>query len=153
MEITVEGKRFVTLQNGTFAHDIWLTKKIREAGLANVKIEDGETEDQFIDRIAKTAYESGEALSMLGGLLIPAGIDPREWSPELAQHTAEFFGNVTDPQSKQVLRTQIASALFYFFLSALASSKTSPKFGMKTTTEEGERHASEDASASETGVS
>lgn len=152
MEITIEGKRFVTLQNGTFAHDIWLTRKIREAGLANIKIEDGETEDTFIDRIAKTAYESGEALSMLGGLLIPAGTDPRQWTPQLAQESAAFFGNVTDPQSKQVLRTQIASALFYFFLSALASSKTSPKFGTTTTTED-ERHAIEDAPTSETGVS
>lgn len=152
MEITIEGKRFVTLQNGTFAHDIWLTRKIREAGLANIKIEDGETEDAFIDRIAKAAYESGEALQMLGGLLIPAGTDPRQWTPQMAQQLAEFFGNVTDPQSKQVLRTQIASALFYFFLSALASSKTSPKFGTKTTTE-GERHATEDAPTSEIGAS
>lgn len=152
MEITIEGKRFVTLQNGTFAHDIWLTKKIREAGLANIKIEDSETEDVFIDRIAKTAFESGEALHMLGGLLIPAGTDPRKWTPQMAQESADFFGNVTDPQSKQVLRTQIASALFYFFLSALASSRTSPKFGTKTKTED-ERHETEDASASEIGAS
>lgn len=153
MEITIEGKRFVTLQNGTFAHDIWLTKKIREAGLANVAIKEGETEDDFIDRIAKSAFESGEALNLLGGLLIPADTDARAWTPELAQKTSEFFGNVTDPASKQVLRTQIASALFYFFVSALVSSKTSPKFGAKMTTGTDERHATEDASASEIGVS
>jgi|SRR6185312_10974567 len=150
MEITIEGKRFVPMQNGTFAHDIWLTRKIREAGLSDITLGADETQEKFIERIAISAYESGIALLLMGGLLIPADMEPRQWSPELAEQTAAFFGEVTDPESKQVLRTQIASALFYFFASALASSRTSPKFG--TTAETDERHATEGASAMATGV-
>lgn len=141
------------MRNGSFAHDIWLTKKIREAGLSNVAIGDDETQDQFIERIAMTAYESGAALELLGGLFIPDGTDPRAWTPALARQTAEFFGNVTDPESKRELRQQIAAALFYFFVSALASSKTSPKSGRQETKEVSERHATEDASVSGTGAS
>lgn len=151
MEITIEGKRFVPMQNGTFAHDIWLTRKIREAGLAGIAIGDDETQDEFIDRIAVSAYESGLALQLLGGLFIPAGTEARDWTPELAAQTADFFGNVTDLDSKQALRMQIASALFYFFVNALAASKTSPKSG-QVKKEADERHATEDASASEIGA-
>jgi hypothetical protein len=153
VDITIEGKRFEPIRNGSFAHDIWLTKKIREAGLSNVAIGDDETEDQFIERIAMAAYESGAALELLGGLFIPAGADARSWTPELATQSAEFFGNVTDPESKRELRKQIAAALFYFFVNALASSKTSPKSGRQGMKEVSERRAIEDASASETGAS
>ncbi|HEX7647394.1 MAG TPA: hypothetical protein VF450_08305 [Noviherbaspirillum sp.] len=152
MELTIEGKRFVPLANGTFAHDIWITKKIREAGLAGdvLAMREGETQDQLIERVAISAYESGLALQLLGGLLIPADVDPRAWTPELAMQSAEFFGNVTDAEAKKVLRTQIASALFYFLATALASLPTSRKSG--ATTKEGERHATADASSSETGA-
>lgn len=152
MDITIEGRSFVPVRNGTFAHDIWVTKKIREAGLADLRIAEGETEDQFIERIAITAFESGQALQLLGGLFVPAGTEMRDWSPDLAARTSEFFGNVTDPDSKQVLRTQIASALFYFFLSALDSSKTSLRSG-QTKKEAGERHVTEEALSSEIGSS
>jgi len=151
VEITIEGKRFEPVRNGTFAHDIWLTKKIREAGLAGLTIGDEETQDQFIERIAKSAYESGVALQLLGGLFMPAGVESRSWTPGLAEQTAEFFGNVTDPQSKQALRMQIASALFYFFASALASSKTSPKSGQEKK-EADERPEIADVSTSEIGA-
>lgn len=153
MDITIEGKRFEPMRNGSFAHDIWLTKKIREAGLSNIAIRDDESEDEFIERIALSAYESGAALDMLGGLFVPAGTDPRVWTPGMAKDTADFFGNVTDPESKRELRKQIAAALFYFFASALASSKTSPKSGPQGMKEASERHATEDASASAIGAS
>lgn len=150
MDITIEGKRFVPLVNGTFAHDIWLTRKIREAGLANIAIDEDETPDHFIERIAIVAHESGLSLQLLGALLLPDGVETRDWTPELAESTAQFFGNVTDPEGKRVLRTQIASALFYFFATALASSQTSPKFG--TEAKERERQETADASTMATGT-
>ena len=151
MEITIEGKRFKPVHNGPFAHDIWLTKKIREAGLAGIQLGEDETQDQFIERIAISAYESGLALQLLGGLFIPAEVEARDWTPEMAARTAEFFGNVIEPESKQALRMQIASALFYFFANALATSKTSPKSG-QARKEVDERHASEAASSTVTGA-
>lgn len=150
MELTIEGRKFVSIANGTFAHDIWITRKIREAGLAGIAVRDGETQDEFIERIAISAYESGIAVQLLGGLFVPAGIEARDWTPEMAAQTADFFGAVTDPDAKQALRMQIASALFYFFVSALASSTTSPKSGAGM--EEGAHHASEAASTSAIGA-
>lgn len=151
MEIMIEGRRFKPVQNGSFAHDIWMTKKIREAGLAGIQLGEEETQDDFIERIAMTAYESGVALQLLGGLFMPAEVEARAWTPEMAARTAEFFGNVTNPEDKHALRMQIASALFYFFASALASSKTSPKYG-QAKKEADERHETEAASSMETGL-
>lgn len=141
----IEGREFVPVLNGTFSHDIWLTKKIREAGLSGLALLDGETQDEFIDRIAMMAYESGLALELLGGLFMPADIDARQWTPEMAIQTSGFFGNVTNEQDKKTLRMQIASAIFYFFVNALASSATSLKSGAKT--EADGRHETEDASS------
>ncbi len=146
----IEGRRFLPITNGTFAHDIWITRKIREAGLAGIAMRDGETQDEFIERIAASAYESGVALELLGGLFIPAGVEARDWTRQMAADTSAFFGAVTDPDAKQALRMQIASALFYFFASALASSTTSPKSGEATG--KGERRATEDASTTATGA-
>jgi hypothetical protein len=153
VQITIEGKEFVPVHNGTFAHDIWLTAKVREAGLSDLRIGEDETEDQFIERIAVTAFESGKALELLGGLFMPAGTDARAWTKELAAKTSEFFGNVTDAESKKTLRTQIASALFYFFVNALASSKTSQKSGQVTMKEVDERQETVDAASTEIGSS
>jgi hypothetical protein len=149
MEITIEGRKFESVQNGSFRYDIWMMNKIRESGLA-LQLIDGETQEAFMERIATKAYESGAGLDLLGGLFVPVGTNLKDWTPKLAASTAEFFGAVTDPDAKQLLRTQMASALFYFFVTALASSTTSPKSSPQTTGED-ERHETGDALAGETG--
>lgn len=149
-DITIEGRKYVPIKNGTFAHDIWITKKVREAGLSNIHIDEGETQDDFIDRLAVAAWESGVVLEILGGLLMPAEIEAKNWTPDLAKKTSEFFGNVTDDESKKKLRMQVGGVLFYFFVSALSSSKTSTKSGTQTEAVEGGRHVIEDASITAT---
>lgn len=131
-KIIIEGREFVPIKNGTFAHDIWLMQRVRAAGLSQIRIADNETEDAFIERIAAAAWESGSVLELLGGSLIPANVPAVNWSPELAEECAAFFGAVTDEESKKQLRMQIGGILFYFFINGLSASKTSPKYGAKT---------------------
>lgn len=151
-EVTIEGRKFKPVKNGTFAHDIWITRKVREAGMSNVGLEEGETQDEFIDRFAARLWESGALLEILGGLLMPSDIEPKDWTPEMAKATSDFFGNVTEDESKKFLRMQAGGVLFYFFATALSSSKTSTKSGPVTGTEVGEHRATEDASITETGA-
>ncbi|CAJ0862080.1 hypothetical protein R77567_01615 [Ralstonia sp. LMG 32965] len=142
--ITIQGREFVPMKNGTFAHDIWITRKTREAGLADIRQEPGESHDQFIERIAAIAWGSGAMLEILGGTLLPAGMEPKDWTPEVAAATGAFFGSVTDEASKRQLRSQIGGVIFLFFVSGLSSSETSPKSSPEMG--EDEPHATGDAS-------
>jgi len=76
--------------------------------------------------------------------LIPADIAAKDWTPELAAETTRFFGRVTDEESKKQLRMQIGGVLFYFFVTALSSSKISTKSGTPKEVV-GERHGTVDA--------
>lgn len=150
-EILIEGRAFVPVKNGTFAHDIWVTNKVRESGLGEIVMAEGEDHNAFIEHVARKAWESGAILELLGGLYVPAGMTAKDWTPALAAETSAFFADVTDEDSKQQLRQQIGSLLFYFFANALSSSATSPKSGMSTETESAPR-ATEDAGTSEIGA-
>lgn len=147
-EMVIAGRTFVSLQNSTFEHDIWMTRKIRESGLANAFISEGEASDEFAERLTTEVISSGVALELLGGLFVPQGTDPEDWTPELGKETAAFFGRVTDAPSKALLRGQIASMLVYFFVNGLASLRISPKSGNPTAT--GEPHVTEDVSTTGT---
>lgn len=140
--ITVDGRQFRPIKNGTFAHDIWLMQRVRNAGLATLHIDAGETEDAFMERIATAAWESGAVLELLGGAMVPAELKDTDWTAAIALDSAKFFGSITDEDSKQRLRTQIGGILFYFFISGLSSSKTSTKSGAPTDPEE-EPHETE----------
>lgn len=128
-EIVIGGRKFCQLQNSTFEHDIWMTRKVREAGLAQAFISEDETTDQFAERLTLEVLGSGAALELLGGLFVPDGTVPEAWTPDMARETASFFGRVSDPESKAALRSQIASMLIYFFVNGVASLKTSLKSG------------------------
>lgn len=130
--ITIQGREFVPMKNGTFAHDIWITRKTREAGLADIRQEEGESHEHFIERIASIAWGSGAMLEILGGMLLPAGMEPKDWTPEIAAATGAFFGSVTDEASKRQLRSQIGGVIFLFFVSGLSSSGISPKSSPET---------------------
>jgi hypothetical protein len=151
-ELEIEGRVFVPIKNGTFAHDVWVTNKVRESGLGEVVIAEGEDHAAFIERLARKAWESGALLDLMGGLYVPRGVQPKDWSPAMAAQTTEFFANVTDEAGKAQLRQQIGGLLFYFFTSALSFSETSPKFGQAT--EAGSApHASGDVSTMAIGLS
>lgn len=151
-EITIEGRQFKPIKNGTFAHDIWITSKVRAAGLSNVTIADGETQDDFIERLAVEAWNSGFLLEIMGALLIPADKEAKDWTPELGKKTAEFFGNVTDEESKTQLRMTAGGVLYYFFVKGLSSSATSMKSGIQMAKDEGEPRATEAAPTTATGA-
>ena len=147
----IEGREFRPMKTGSFSHDIWLMQRVRAAGLGDIQIADGESENAFMERIAAQAWESGLMLELLGGSLLEVGKDPKEWTPAMALANAEFFGNVTDEDSKNTLRAQVGGILFYFFTTALSSSKTLMK-SLEKTNPAGERQGTEGPSTTGIGA-
>ena len=125
--IELGGRRFQRLEGSTVKHDFWLMAQAREAGLDQVRIASKKRDDveaameELLDRVILGGY----ALRLLGGLLLPEGMNPREWTPEVAAGITAHLESLTDREEKNQIRPLVASMLAGFFTSGLASLRTS----------------------------
>lgn len=118
--VTLGGRTFVKFDDGwTVGHDIWMDGQICRAGLNQLTIMSGESTEQFCRRIMETAVMNGQALALLGGLLLPEGVVPKDWTPEIAESTASFIEGLTMPSDKLAVQTLMASMMLGFFVSGL----------------------------------
>lgn len=126
--VELGGKRFKRVEGSTVKHDFWLMAKVREAGVDKVQILSKKPEhiEQVIDTMIDRVIVDGHALTLLSGLLIPADLDPRQWTPEVSAETEEHLGQLTDVQDKTKIKPLIASMLSGFFMTGLASLQISP---------------------------
>lgn len=126
--IELDGRTFGKLSGGsTVQHDLWLMQRATESGLATARKWSGETDDAFAARMMEMAIKSGLILEMLGGLLLPEGKGPEDWTPDMATSTAAFLGAVTEPEEKKKVNGLILSLLIDFFSAGLSSSESSQR--------------------------
>jgi len=125
-ELILQGKAFKQITNSTFEHDAWTIRVMNLTGLNNIAVLDGETPQQLAERYTREAIGNPYILKLFGGLMIPAEIAPEDWTPEIAEQTSEFIAKITDPDSKRLLQSQVASMVADFFLSGIAALKISP---------------------------
>lgn len=128
--ITLGGREFRPVVGATIEHDYWLMGHIRRAGIDRCALEEGESPDDYALRLMREVINSGEAFTLLGGTLIPADKKVTDWTPAIAQETAEFLKRLTDPNDKQKLNGCTASLLAGFFSSGLASLETSRRYSI-----------------------
>jgi len=86
-----------------------------------------ENEDAFARRILEEMRESGQTNVLLGGLMLPEGMTPAEWRPEVAAHTAEFLDGITDPEDKATRGALVLDLVIHFFVSGLISLERSTR--------------------------
>jgi len=155
--IELNGKRFVRAEETTVRHDFWLMHRIREAGLDQVRIKSRKREDvdiaveELIDRVVY----SDHALILLGGLFLPEGLNPRDWTPEIAEEITKHLEAMTAKEDKEQIKPLIASMISGFFLSGLASLRTFPASSSPEGQKENEETESQNDSPSilENGIS
>lgn len=124
--ITLGGRTFVKLtKDSTVQHDLWLMQRASEAGLTTAQIWSGETPEAYAARLLDMAIKSGTVLEMLGGLLLPEGKKPEEWTPEMAVETGKHLGHIRDPDEKKAVNGLILSLLIDFFSIGLISRRNS----------------------------
>ncbi|SRR6266705_1376587 len=151
--ITLAGRDFRPIKHSTINHENWMMVRIRAAGLVSMKLADGEDTEAFIRRLASSVWESGKAVEIMSGLLIPAEIEDVKWTPEMAPRMADFIGNLFEDDDKAKVRQAIGEFLYLFFIIALYSSKTFPKFSEEAEAEKvGERSGSGASSDSTIGA-
>ena len=120
------GRMFLSVTESTVEHDLYFHTITGRAGLRFEKHED-ETAEDFARRVLEETIQSGEALELLGCLIVPEEVGVEGWTPEEARRTAAFIGQLREKEDKTRVRALILSLLISFFGCGLASIWTSPK--------------------------
>ncbi len=135
--ITIRGRKYKHM-NGptTMRHDVFTEAQMLKAGISRMELLPGEGMDDFAQRILRTAYANTDIFLLLGCLLVPAELDPVAWSEEIARETAEFLGNVVDPDDKLTVRAQVVSAVQGFIEAGIVSLVTSTSASLASAADE-----------------
>ncbi len=120
------GRAFVSVTESTIEHDLYFHTIAGRAGLRFEKYED-ETPENFATRVLAETIQSGQALELLGCLIVPEEIGIEGWTAEEARRTAAFVGQLRAEEDKARVRAMILSLLIGFFGCGLASIMTSPR--------------------------
>lgn len=120
------GRTFLSITESTIEHDLYFHGLAGQAGLRFEKQEE-ESVEEFASRILAETIQSGQALELLGCLIVPEEIGVDGWTPEEARRTAAFIGQVRVGEDKARVRALILSLLIGFFGCGLASIVTSPR--------------------------
>lgn len=123
---TLAGRSLQLIVNGPVKHDHFMFTQMAEAGLSQLNPAAGEDVQAYVDRVLDRMIVTGAALKLLGGLLAPAGLDLRKWTPEVAADMTTFLGELMTPEDKTLVRQLTAQAIVGFFQNGIASLATSP---------------------------
>lgn len=123
--VELGGRRFVRVENSTVRHDFWLMGQARKAGLNRIEAKPGTTVEDFVDEILGRLMDSDLALVLLGGLLVPEGLDMKDWTPATAAEVTRHIELLTAKEDKDAVKPLTASMLIGFFRSGIASLKIS----------------------------
>ena len=149
--ITLAGRDFRLIKHSTINHENWVMTRVRAAGLVSMKLANGENEEDFIRRLASQVWESGKAVEIMAGLLVPDALEDVQWTPQLAADMEKFIGNLFEEDDKAKVRQAIGEFLYLFFVIALYSSTTFLKSSQKQEAE-AERSATAESSDSTIGA-
>lgn len=127
--LTIGGRRYVPALGITFAQDEWTITHALACGIAAHNINEilQSTTDpvKISEMLVARVVAAGRTTQILAGCYVPEG---EAWSHATALATAEAFATSTDAAERGALWAALARVLLSFFVSAVASSRTSPSF-------------------------
>ena len=128
---TIGGRTFLPLRESTVEQDFRFLSLIKRARIDEVVMEPGESPEAFARRLLEVTIESGVILDLLGCLLVPEDLAPRDrdsgeaWTRQMGEETARFLGQLRDPRDKAEVRSLVLSLLVSFFEGGIVSLWTS----------------------------
>ena len=127
--IEIEGRSFERVNDWTVEQDWWLMQRIVAAGLSEIQVPPGATDDMaqiLAEKMTARLAESGAFLEILGGLLVPEGSSVDDWTPAMAAETTEFLKKQRGVETRQTVRGLASWAVVLFFGNGLVSFRISP---------------------------
>ena len=116
--ITLGGRVYEILQEGTVRFDFHVESTLRKHRLDQIEKFPGESPDEFSARLFSTIIATGSALDVVALFLYPQG---GEWSPEECTRTAAYLGALTSREDKAKIKDLVVQAFIGFFAKGLAS--------------------------------
>lgn len=135
--VKLGGRDLQTMGISTLAHEIHVQRLIRDAGINDVTMREGEAPADFVTRLIDAVYDSGKLIEIVGALMAPASLDLKEWTPAVAEDVTAFLAQLTSKEDKEAFRGMVASILLGFFQSGLVSFWTSATSSSKSGNESG----------------
>jgi hypothetical protein len=129
--IHISGREFKPVTDSTLEHDIWTVQQLDRAGLRNMVMGEDETPDVFANRMMNALMMSGAVFELLGGLLMPAGVKGKDWTPDMAAETGRLFAAATGPD-KALIKAQLAGVVEVFLAQGLLSLTRSQRYSART---------------------
>lgn len=134
--VSFSGHEYVSFSIGTAEHQLHCMALIREAGLRDVVLKDGETPEAFSQRLLDQLISARLVFELIAGWLVPAdwqeriaplvaeGYEPSPglaWTPKVAEEIAGVLRRVTDPREIADLHVLILDLLIDFFARGTSS--------------------------------
>lgn len=128
-EVLFGGRRFRVCENTTLRQDQWVQQHIAASGVFKLEKAPDESPLTYATRITSVMVESGRALKIIAGLLMPAELpEDAPWTEATAQATEEHLANLRDPRDKREFNARLSGLVAGFFAYGLRSLLTSPSF-------------------------
>ena len=115
------GRAFVPLTLNTLLHKLTVGEHIEAAGLAEPTLLPTEGLEAFTQRLIGSLMRSRRALQLVGCFLLPEDRTPAEWTPAMADETADFLGKLSDPADHQEFDSILAGLVLRFLESGVMS--------------------------------
>ncbi len=145
--LSIDGREFRLISESmSAAQDDYLMGNLRLAGAIDVIALMGSAPtEKRAEELLTRILLSGRAPQILAGCLTEVG---KRWTRAEADRNAELFAEITDPETKQRMRTAIVGFVLGFFESGEGSSTTSPRSSSPNVAEDATTNA--DPAISET---
>jgi hypothetical protein len=125
MRWTFGGRDFESAGVSTIEQDLAYWRAAQAAGLDSIERLKDESWDDYAVRLLNRIIATGQALPLLGCLLMPADRSGEVWTPEIGREVQEHLRGLTAEEDKARFRSVLLSTLIDFFESGMGSSRSS----------------------------
>lgn len=120
--VTLGGRAFrvIDFDARNVRNDHYLQKHLRASGLDRVLPAEDESSAAYLVRLQAALLDSGVAVDLIAGYLLPDGVSEAQWTPALAADTAAHIGACTAAADRECVEDLALQAVFGFFRQGLA---------------------------------
>ena len=117
------GERLFRAARATTAkRDDWIQSRVYFSGVKKLKQEEGESAEDYAERLTAHLQRSEQTNEILGGILTPAECEDLAWTPAIALETAAHIENLHRPEDKEQRNVILLTLLLDHFVDGLRPS-------------------------------
>ena len=119
--IVLGGRAYVTAQDITIGQEIRVRGLLSASGLDDLPMHEHESAEDYVRRLLDHLTGSPQVLELMGTLILPDGMKPGEWTPDVARETAAHISKLTSLEDRVHFQTMVSAAFLGFLESGLIS--------------------------------